>query len=146
MTSKKSSTRPGWGAQINDLSRLGKAPVSKTDHGSSIREVRENDAFSSPQSKRPTRAFAINSSICEETENDTFRFPQRSYRSQKVTGLFARLSRKLMALKKSSTRPVWGAQINDRYCKSLICEERENDTFRFPWSQKFRLNFWRGYQ
>jgi hypothetical protein len=29
-------------------------------------------------------------------------------------------------------RPVWGAQINDRQCKSLICKESENDTFRFP--------------
>ena len=29
-------------------------------------------------------------------------------------------------------RPVWGAQINDLYCKSLICEESGNDIFRYP--------------
>jgi len=34
--------------------------------------------------------------------------------------------------KKSSMRPMWGAQINDMECKSLICKESENDTFRFP--------------
>jgi len=41
---------------------------------------------------------------------------------QKATnGLFATLS----------PRPEWGAQINDRQCKSLICKESENDTFHF---------------
>jgi hypothetical protein len=29
-------------------------------------------------------------------------------------------------------RPVMGAQINDLQRKLLICEESENDTFRFP--------------
>jgi hypothetical protein len=33
---------------------------------------------------------------------------------------------------KSSMRPEWGAQINDVECRSLICEERGNDNFRFP--------------
>jgi len=28
----------------------------------------------------------------------------------------------------------------------LICKESENDTFRFPWSKKFRLDFLRPYQ
>ena len=28
----------------------------------------------------------------------------------------------------------------------MICKERENDTFPFPWSQKSRLDFWRPYQ
>ncbi len=31
-----------------------------------------------------------------------------------------------------SPRPVQGARINDGRCKSLIREERENDTFHFP--------------
>jgi hypothetical protein len=48
--------------------------------------------------------------------------------------------------KSPSKRPGWGAQINDRQGKSLICEESENDTFRFPWSKKFRLDFLRPYQ
>jgi hypothetical protein len=39
-----------------------------------------------------------------------------------------------------------GAQINDRDRKSSICEESENDTFRFLWSKKFRLDFLRPYQ
>jgi len=65
--------------------------------------------------------------------------------SQKVTnGLFATLL--LMALQKSSTRPEWGAQINDWQLKSLICEESENDTFRFPWSKKPRMDFLLPYQ
>jgi hypothetical protein len=58
---------------------------------------------------------------------------------------FARLSR-WIAPEKAINAPRVGAQINDRQCKSLICEESENDTFRFPWSQKSRMDFWRGYQ
>ena len=41
---------------------------------------------------------------------------------------------------------MWGAQINDRQCKSLICEESENDTFRIPWSKKPIMDFLRPYQ
>jgi len=37
----------------------------------------------------------------------------------------------LMASQKATNAPVWGAQINDRQCKSLICKESENGTFRF---------------
>ena len=29
---------------------------------------------------------------------------------------------------------------------SLICKESENDTFRFPWSKKQRMDFLRPYQ
>ena len=39
-----------------------------------------------------------------------------------------------------------GAQINDLQRKLLICEESENDTFRFPWSKKPRMDFLRPYQ
>jgi len=42
-------------------------------------------------------------------------------------------------------RPLKGAQINDLRCKLLICEERENDTFRFPWSKKPLRDFLRPY-
>ena len=52
---------------------------------------------------------------------------------------------KLMAFRMSSTRPVWGAQINDVSCKSLICKESENDIFRFPFSKKPRMDFLRPY-
>ena len=30
--------------------------------------------------------------------------------------------------------------------QSLICEESENDTFRFPWSKRPRMDFLRPYQ
>ncbi len=39
-----------------------------------------------------------------------------------------------------------GARIRDRLSMSLIHEESENDTFRFPWSEKSRLDFLRPYQ
>jgi len=39
-----------------------------------------------------------------------------------------------------------GARINDLQRKSLICKESENDTFRFPWSKKPRMDFLRPYQ
>jgi hypothetical protein len=48
---------------------------------------------------------------------------------------------RLMASQKVINAPRVGAQINDRQCKSLICKESENDTFRFPWSKKSRLDF-----
>jgi hypothetical protein len=38
------------------------------------------------------------------------------------------------------------AQINEWYCKSLICEESGNDTFRFLKSKKPRMDFVRPYQ
>ena len=41
--------------------------------------------------------------------------------------------------------PQAGRQINDQRCKSLICEESENDTFRFGWSKKPRMDFLRPY-
>jgi hypothetical protein len=65
-------------------------------------------------------------------------------RAKDSSSTFARLS-KLMALLKVINAPRVGAQINDRQCKSLICEESENDIFRFPFSQKSRMDFWRGY-
>jgi hypothetical protein len=43
-------------------------------------------------------------------------------------------------------RPAWGAQINGKHFTSMICEESENHAFRFPMSQKSRLDFWRPYQ
>ena len=49
-------------------------------------------------------------------------------------------------VKSPSTRPARGAQINDSHRKSLICEERENDAFPFPWSRKSRQDFLRPYQ
>ncbi len=52
----------------------------------------------------------------------------------------------LMDSQKVINAPGRGAQINDRQCKSLICKESENDTFRFPWSKKSRLDFLRPYQ
>jgi len=48
--------------------------------------------------------------------------------------------------KKPSTRPIWGAQINDRQFQSLICEESGNDIFRFPWSKKPRMDFLRPFK
>ncbi len=39
-----------------------------------------------------------------------------------------------------------GAQINDLHRKLLICEESENDTFRFPRSKKPWMDFLRHYQ
>ncbi len=41
------------------------------------------------------------------------------------------------------TRPLGGAQINDLLRKLLICEESENDTFRFPRSKKPWMDFLR---
>ncbi|MDF1537173.1 MAG: four helix bundle protein [bacterium] len=41
--------------------------------------------------------------------------------------------------KSPSTHPAWGAQINDPHRKSLICKERENHAFPFPWSEKSRI-------
>jgi len=52
----------------------------------------------------------------------------------------------LIASQKAINAPRMGAQINDQQYKSLICEESENDIFRFPFSQKSRMDFWRGYQ
>ncbi len=52
----------------------------------------------------------------------------------------------MMDVQKVINAPRMGAQINDRQNRSLICEESENDTFRFPFSKKFRMNFLRGYQ
>ena len=52
----------------------------------------------------------------------------------------------MMDMQKVIIAPGVGAQINDRQYKSLICEESENDTFRFPFSQKSRSDFLRGYQ
>ncbi len=37
------------------------------------------------------------------------------------------------------------AQIKDLQRKFLICKESENDTFRFPWSKKPRMDFLRPY-
>jgi len=39
-----------------------------------------------------------------------------------------------------------GAQIKDLQGKSLICEESENDIFRFPLSKKPWVGFSRHYQ
>ncbi len=39
--------------------------------------------------------------------------------------------------------PLKGAQINDLHRKLLICEESENDTFRFPRSKKPWMGFLR---
>ena len=41
--------------------------------------------------------------------------------------------------KSPSMRPARGAQINDSHRKSLICKERENNTFPFPWREKSRI-------
>jgi hypothetical protein len=41
-----------------------------------------------------------------------------------------------MTLQKVINAPIGGDQINDLHCKLLICEESENDTFRFPQSKK----------
>jgi hypothetical protein len=51
-----------------------------------------------------------------------------------------------MTFREVINAPLWGAQINDRHHKSLICEESENDIFRFPLSKKSRLDFLRPYQ
>jgi hypothetical protein len=51
-----------------------------------------------------------------------------------------------MTWQKVITAPRVGAQINDWQCKSLICEESENHTFRFPWSKKPLMDFLRPYQ
>ena len=162
MTSKKSSTRPGWGAQINDRQCK-----------SLICEESENDTFRFPWSKKSrldffarlyrkliglqevhqlSRAVGVTGVGVEPDGFTPFggggvAFPRLVNRLEEA---FTRLSRKLMTSKKSSTRPGWGAQINDRQCKSLICEESENDTFRFPQRiyrlQKVHRNFLRGYQ
>ncbi len=39
-----------------------------------------------------------------------------------------------------------GAQINDLQCKLLICEESENDIFRFPLSKKPKMDFLQPYK
>ena len=52
----------------------------------------------------------------------------------------------MMTSQKVINAPRVGAQINDQECESLICNESENDTFLFPWSKKFRLDFLRPYQ
>jgi hypothetical protein len=44
-----------------------------------------------------------------------------------------------------ATLSMLGARINDLQRKSLICKESENDTFRFPWSKKPRMDFLRPY-
>jgi hypothetical protein len=43
-------------------------------------------------------------------------------------------------------RPERGARINDGQCRSLIREERENDTFPLPLSKESRQDFLRPYQ
>ncbi len=42
----------------------------------------------------------------------------------------------LMTSQEDINAPIKGAQINNLHRKSLICEESENDTFRFPQSKK----------
>jgi len=42
----------------------------------------------------------------------------------------------LMTFYKVINAPGKGAQINGLQRKLLICEESENDIFRFPWSKK----------
>jgi len=36
-------------------------------------------------------------------------------------------------------RPAWGARIQDLGDESWIREERKNDVFPFPWSEKSRI-------
>ena len=52
-----------------------------------------------------------------------------------MDGLFTTLS-KLMTLEEVINAPIEGAQIDDLHRKLLICEESENDIFRFPRSKK----------
>ncbi len=59
-----------------------------------------------------------------------------------MDGLFATLS-KLMTSQEVINAPIGGAQISDLRCKLLICEESENDIFRFPLSKKPRMDFLR---
>ncbi len=51
-----------------------------------------------------------------------------------------------MTLQKVINAPIEGAQINNLHRKSVICEESENDIFRFPWSKKPWMDFLRPYK